>query len=126
MIRDITIGQYYPVDSPIHRLDPRTKLIGTLTFIISLFLFKSIAGYLVATAFLVTVIRLSKVPFKFMVRGLKAILLILIIAMLFNVLLANVSGDRVLGYDLDDYAQRPDRRAGERAGPFEENSYSRA
>lgn len=87
MIRDITIGQYYPVDSPIHRLDPRTKLIGTLTFIISLFLFKSIAGYLVATAFLVTVIRLSKVPFKFMVRGLKAILLILIIAMLFNVLL---------------------------------------
>ena len=82
MLRDITLGQYYPVDSPIHRLDPRTKLIGTLTFIISLFLFKSIAGYLVATAFLVTVIRLSKVPFKFMVRGLKAILLILIILLL--------------------------------------------
>ena len=37
MIRDITIGQYYPVDSPIHRLDPRTKLFGTMIYIISLF-----------------------------------------------------------------------------------------
>lgn len=49
MIRDITIGQYYPAKSVIHKLDPRTKLFGTLVFIISVFLFHSIAGYAVAT-----------------------------------------------------------------------------
>ena len=42
MIRDITIGQYYPADSPLHKLDPRTKLMGTLVFIISVFLFNTI------------------------------------------------------------------------------------
>ena len=47
MIRDITIGQYYPAKSVIHKLDPRTKLFGTLVFIISVFLFHSIAGYAV-------------------------------------------------------------------------------
>ena len=49
MIRDITIGQYYPAKSVVHRLDPRVKLVGTLLYLISLFLFKSISGYLVAT-----------------------------------------------------------------------------
>ena len=50
MIRDITIGQYYPTDSIVHRLDPRTKLVGTMVFIITLFLSDSIWGYLLATA----------------------------------------------------------------------------
>ena len=44
MIRDITIGQYYPAKSMIHRLDPRTKLFGTLVFIISVFLFGRFAS----------------------------------------------------------------------------------
>lgn len=87
MIRDITIGQYYPADSVIHRLDPRTKLVGTLVFIFSLFLFRSFAAYFVATVFLAGVIRLSKVPFKFMVRGLKAIFILLLITVAFNLFL---------------------------------------
>ena len=45
MIRDITIGQYYPAKSVLHRLDPRVKLVGTLLYLISLFLFNSIPGY---------------------------------------------------------------------------------
>ena len=52
MIRDITIGQYYPADSVIHKLDPRTKLVGTIGFIVSVFLFHTFAGYAVATIFL--------------------------------------------------------------------------
>ena len=48
MIRDITIGQYYPVDSPIHRLDPRTKLFGTMIYIISLFFADNLWCYLIA------------------------------------------------------------------------------
>ena len=51
MIRDITIGQYYPAKSVLHRLDPRVKLVSTLLYLISLFLFKSIPGYIVATVF---------------------------------------------------------------------------
>ena len=43
MIRDITIGQYYPADSVIHKLDPRTKLVGTIGFIVSVFLFHTFA-----------------------------------------------------------------------------------
>lgn len=87
MIRDITIGQYYPVDSPIHRLDPRVKLLGTLIFIISLFLFRSFLVYVVAAVFLAGVIRASKVPFRFMVKGLKAIFLLLMITVVFNLFL---------------------------------------
>ena len=58
MIRDITIGQYYPADSVIHRLDPRVKLAGTIIFIVSLFLFNSFTGYIVVALFLGTVIKL--------------------------------------------------------------------
>ena len=65
MIRDITIGQYYPANSVIHRLDPRVKIVATLLFLISLFVQKSVLGYLVATLFLAGVIHLGKVPLKF-------------------------------------------------------------
>ena len=84
MIRDITLGQYYPVDSVIHRLDPRTKLFGTLVFIVSLFLADSLIGYGIATVFLFGAIHLSRVPFKFIVRGLKTIVVLLLISVSFN------------------------------------------
>ena len=87
MIRDITIGQYYPAKSVLHRLDPRVKLVSTLLYLISLFLFKSIPGYIVATVFLVAVIRLSKVPFSYIVKGLKPIVMLLMITVLFNLFL---------------------------------------
>ncbi len=87
MIRDITLGQYYPADSILHRLDPRVKLTGTLLFIISLFLFENFIGYAAATVFLVVVIKLSKVPFSFMVKGLKAIVILMLITVVFNLFL---------------------------------------
>ncbi len=87
MIREITLGQYYPVDSMIHRLDPRTKLFGTMVFIASLFVADNIWGYVIATIALAAVIRLSQVPFRFMVRGLKAILVLLLISVSFNLFL---------------------------------------
>ena len=62
MIRDITIGQYYPANSKIHSLDPRVKIVGTLLYLISLFTFKSIIGYVLATVFLFACVKLSKVP----------------------------------------------------------------
>ena len=87
MLRDITLGQYYPADSVIHKLDPRTKLFATLLFIISVFSFDGIVAFIVMTAFLFGVIALSKVPLSFMLRGLKAIMILLVIAGLFNLFL---------------------------------------
>lgn len=87
MIRDITIGQYYPAKSVLHRLDPRVKLVSTLLYLISLFLFKSIPGYLVATVFLAAVIRMSKVPFGHIVKGLKPVIMLLMITVIFNLFL---------------------------------------
>lgn len=87
MIRDITIGQYYPAKSILHRLDPRVKLVSTLLYLISLFLFRSISGYLVATLFLVCIIRMSKVPLSYIVKGLKPIIMLLLITVLFNLFL---------------------------------------
>lgn len=87
MLKDITIGQYYPANSVIHKLDPRVKLAGTLVFIISLFAFRSVEGYVVATLALASVIRISKVPFKFMMRGLKSIIMLLMLTVVFNLFL---------------------------------------
>lgn len=86
MIRDITIGQYYPSESVIHRLDPRTKIIATFVFIISLFLFEGIWTYVVVTAALAALISISQIPFSYVVRGLKSIVILLMITVICNLL----------------------------------------
>ncbi len=93
MIRDITIGQYYPADSVLHKLDPRVKLFATVIYILALFSFKGIVGLVLVSAFLYTVIQISKVPFKFMAKGLKAIVVLILITSIFNLL--GTSGDVV-------------------------------
>ena len=70
MLRDITIGQYYPADSVLHKLDPRTKLMATMIYILSLFVFRNLAGFAAVTAGLLAVVLLSKVPVGYMVKGL--------------------------------------------------------
>ena len=87
MIRDITLGQYYPANSILHKMDPRAKLVGTMVFIISVFVFHTFPGYAVATLFLAGMIIISKVPPKFMFKGLKAIVMLLMITVIFNILL---------------------------------------
>ncbi len=86
MIRDITIGQFYPVDSPVHKLDPRVKLFATMIYIIALFSFKGLLGLGILTLFLAYAIRMSKVPFSFMTKGLKAIMILVIITAVLNLL----------------------------------------
>lgn len=87
MLRDITLGQYYQADSLIHRMDPRVKLIGTLVYIITLFLYRNLTIYLIALLFLAAVIKMSRVPFSFIVRGIKTIMILLIITAVFNLFL---------------------------------------
>ena len=87
MLREVTLGQYYPVDSVIHRLDPRVKLLGTVLFLISLFIVKSWIMYGVAALALAILIKISNVPFRFMTRGLKSIVILLLISVSFNLFL---------------------------------------
>lgn len=87
MFRDITLGQYYPADSVVHSLDPRTKLFATLLFIISVFSFEGWIGFAVITLFLAGCIYISKVPVSFMLRGLRSIVILLLIAGAFNLFL---------------------------------------
>jgi len=96
MLRDITLGQYYQTDSVIHRLDPRVKLVTTLCYIISLFIVDNWIGYVIAGIFLLMVIKLSRVPFKFMVRGMKSIVFLLLFAAVFNLFLT--PGEPVLEF----------------------------
>ena len=84
MLKDITIGQYYPGESVLHRLDPRTKLAGTVLFIISVFLFRTVLGYAVATVFLCSMILLSRIPVGIILKGLKAVIVILLFTAFFN------------------------------------------
>lgn len=87
MIRDITIGQYYPVESILHRLDPRVKLVATFLYIISLFIVNNYPGYIIIALFLISIIVLSNVPFKYIVKGIKPILFLLVFTVGFNLFL---------------------------------------
>ena len=90
-MKNITLGQYYDADSVIHRLDPRVKLVFTILYIVSLYLGNSPFCYIFAGVFLFIVIRLSKVPMRYMLRGLKAVVFLLVISSVFNLFL--VKGD---------------------------------
>ena len=87
MFDSITLGQYYQTDSALHRLDPRVKLVGTFAYLIALFVVDSWVGYLLVALFLAAMIRLSNVPFRYIVRGMKTILFLLLITVCFNLFL---------------------------------------
>ena len=89
MIRDITLGQYYPGSSPVHRLDARTKIIATLLYIIELFVVNNFYGFLIAAVALFAVIAVSRVPLRFIFRGLTAVFLIIAFTFLLNLFMVD-------------------------------------
>lgn len=89
MIRDITLGQYYSCDSIIHKMDPRTKILWTLFYMVMLFMVESIYSYVAIILFTAVIIRASHIPIKFMLRGLKPILFLVIFTALLNLFLVN-------------------------------------
>lgn len=84
MLKDITLGQFFPGKSPIHRMDPRTKLILTVVYIVALFLAENWISYLVMMAFLVSCIKISSIPPKSIVRGMKPLIFILMFTAILN------------------------------------------
>lgn len=85
MIKDITIGQYIPGDSVLHRADPRTKILLTFAFMIVIFMIRSYFSFAAMTFFVILVVLISSVPLKYTLRGLKPILLIIIFTTVINI-----------------------------------------
>lgn len=94
MVRDITIGQYYNAESVVHRLDPRTKIMIVLIYVITLFWARNPALYMLAGVSLIIFIALSHVPFRFILKGLKALWMIILFTAILN--LFSVTGAKVL------------------------------
>lgn len=85
-MKDVTIGQYYPVQSPIHRLDPRIKLLAVILYIVAIFFIRKFVGFAVVAVFLLTVIFLSRVPLGKVLRSLRAILFLVLFTVLMSIL----------------------------------------
>ncbi len=94
MFRDITIGQYYPGDSIIHKTDPRVKILGVIVYIALLFIIDNIWELILPAAMLFILIRISKVPISYILRGLKMLAVLIAFAVVFNLLFTE--GENVL------------------------------
>ena len=84
MLKDITLGQYFPGNTVAHRLDPRTKIILVVLYIVALFVAEWFVTYAIMAAALVACVSVSKVPPKSLVRGLKPVLFIIAFTALLN------------------------------------------
>ena len=94
MLKDITLGQYFPGNSPVHRLDPRTKLLLLVVYIVALFSANNWLSYGVVLAFLAMTIKISRIPLKAIVTGMKPLLMILIFTGILNLFFT--AGEHVL------------------------------
>lgn len=85
MLKDITIGQYYPTGSYIHKLDPRTKILVTFALIVGLFIINTFIPYTYIVGFILATVYISKIPFKYILKGLKPLRIIIIITFVINI-----------------------------------------
>lgn len=112
MLKDITLGQYFPGKSPIHLLDPRTKLIMLVVYIIALFLAVNWVSYALMAAFLIFVIKVSEIPPKSIVRGMKPLAMILIFTGVLNIFFTTGEGTLLVDFwIITIYAQGLERAA---------------
>ena len=89
MLKDITLGQYFPIDSPVHAMDPRVKILLTLIFIISIFFIKSLWGFAAVALYVLIAIKISKVNFMVVLKGVKPILFLIVFTALINLFMTN-------------------------------------
>ena len=98
MLKDITLGQYFPGYSVIHRLDPRTKLIVLVAYIVTLFIAKSWITYGLMFVFLAWVIKISTIPVKSILRGMKPLVLILVFTGVLNLFFTTGEGEPLIDF----------------------------
>ncbi len=86
MLKDITLGQYFPGSSPLHRMDPRTKLLSLVLYIVTIFICDSLPAFLLVTAGLLLAIKISQIPPKMIAKSLKPIVIVVIFTGVLNIL----------------------------------------
>ena len=84
MLKDVTLGQYFPGETAVHKMDPRTKLVLVIVYIVALFLAKGAAGYALVAGCLLAVVWISKIHLKVILKGLKPLMLIIILTAVLN------------------------------------------
>lgn len=95
LTRYVTIGQYIPRESAVHRLDPRSKIAAVTILMVAIFAVRDFGGYALLTAFLLAVIGLSQIPLGYVLRGLRPILFLLALTVILNMFFSGVSGGTV-------------------------------
>ena len=98
MLKDITLGQYFPGNSVVHRLDPRTKLIMLVVYIVTLFMATNVVSYALVAGFLFVAIKISTIPMKSIVRGMKPLVLILVFTGILNLFFTVGEGEPLVDY----------------------------
>lgn len=96
MFKDVAFGQYYPVDSPVHRLDARVKLLLTLMFVIAIFFVKSYFGFMLTLIMLIAIILLARLPMASVLKSVKGVLLIVLITAIINLFVVRGGNDDVV------------------------------
>ena len=84
MLKDITIGQYFPGTTAIHKMDPRTKIVSVILYIIALFTCKGIVAYLLTLVYLIVAVRISKIKLKTILKGIKPVVIIIVFTAILN------------------------------------------
>lgn len=96
MIKDITIGQYIPGETFVHKLDPRTKILISILFIVSLFIVDKFVGYILIVSFLVLTIYVSKLPPRYLYKGLKPVFFLIIFTAILNIFMIKGTTDTMV------------------------------
>jgi energy-coupling factor transport system permease protein len=96
MIKDITIGQYIPGETFVHKLDPRTKILISILFIVSLFIVDKFVGYILIISFLVLTIYVSKLPPRYLYKGLKPVFFLIIFTAILNIFMIKGTTDTMV------------------------------
>ncbi len=96
MLKDVVFGQYYPAKSPVHRMDPRSKIVLLILYIVMIFIVKNFWGFLLTGGLLLATVFLSKVPLKSMLRSVKAIIFIILFTFIINIFFHKEDGAKIL------------------------------
>ena len=98
MLSDITLGQYFPGESPLHRLDPRTKILLAIAYIVAVFLIDTPIAFLLFSIFTIALCLVSRISLKVIFKGIKPIIFILIFTAIINVLMTTGTGEPLLSF----------------------------
>ena len=128
MLKDITIGQYFPGTTPIHKMDPRTKILSVILYIIALFSCKGIVAYALTLVYLIAAVKISKIKLKTILKGVKPVIIIIVFTAILNMFYTQGKNHHAhyghLPAHLYHLAHYPDRRPGAAAGASEKDSYA--